>query len=377
LKKTKICHVCDRITGESDGVFTHLMMLFNIIDRNKYDQILIYQGGEIVEKKLRQLGIKYYCVPKLTKRLSFTCFIRLYTILKNENVDIIQSHLIKPYILSGILNMLLKMKLIFNYHGLFIASEYHNQIEKFILQLLHLVIVYSRSVQLAITPSESSKRIMESETKIFPKVEVYYNGFMPSNQIELNSSLVEELTDIKSKYFIVGIVARIETEKRIDYALTILKDMLSSGQSVFFVFFGDGHLIQKMKILSEQLVVHNNCKFFGYVSDAPIYFKYFDTILSTSDREGLPLTYWEAMANSVPIVSTDVGGAKEILIENNCGLIFQKGNLEAGKLAIQRLIEDKAFRISLGQNGTRVINQKYNMVFFKKYFEELYSNLVK
>lgn len=375
--KIKICHICDRITGESDGVFTHLLMLFNSVDPTKYEQILIFQGGEVVKAKLLQLGIRYYIIPELSKRLSLLCIRKLYRVIKKENVDIIQAHLIKPYILAGLLNIILGAKLIFNYNGLFLSSVYHNRIERFLLQLLHSIIVYTKSVQVALTPSESSKRLLESETKIFPKVEVYYNGFIPVNQNVQDISVKEELLKLKSEYFIVGVVARMEIQKRMDNALKILQSLLNSGEKVFFVFFGEGPLLNEMMSLSAQLNVSDNCRFYGYVQNAPSYFDCFDIILFTSDWEGLPLTYWEAMANSIPIVSTDVGGAKEILVENNCGLVFPKGNIEAGKLSVQRLIDDKAFRLSLGKNGNRVLNQKYNMTLFKNYFEDLYENIIK
>ena len=63
------------------------------------------------------------------------------------------------------------------------------------------------------------------------------------------------------------------------------------------------------------------------MEDVENYYKYFDLVLFTSDWEGMPLTMWEAMANSVPIVAPDVGGFKEILEENKCGLIYESKDL--------------------------------------------------
>lgn len=376
LQKIKICHICDRITGQADGVYTHLLMLLNNIDKSRFEQIVIFQGGEIVENELKKNGIKVFIVPELNRRLSIKGFINIYKILRNEEVDIIQAHLIKPYILSGLMNILLKKKLIFNYHGLFLSSVYHNPLERFILQILHFLIVFSRSVQIAIVPSQNSKSIIEAETKIFPRVEFYYNGFNPRYSEDPDKELEKELIKIKSNYFVVGIIARLETEKRIDYSLKLLKSLLDSRCKVFFAFFGDGPLEGEMRSLSEKLSVNTNCKFFGYVKDAHIYLKYFDTILFTSDWEGLPVTYWEAMANSIPIVSTEVGGAKEILVENNCGLVYQKGNIYEGEKAIIKLMEDETLRLTFGKNGKEAIQTKYNINSFKSFFENLYNDLM-
>ena len=376
LQKIKICHICDRITGQSDGVYTHMLMLLNSIDKNRFEQIVVFQGGEIVEKELKDNGIKVFIIPELNKRVSLKGFINIYKILRNEEVDIIQAHLIKPYILTGLMNILLKKKLIFNYHGLFLSSVYHNFLERLFLQIIHFIIVVSRSVQIAIVPSQNSKHILEAETKIFPRVEVYYNGFSPRSGGDSDKEAEEELVKIKSIYFVVGIVARLETQKRIDYSLRLLKSLIDGGYKVFFVYFGDGPLEEEMRSLSEELSINKNCRFFGYVKDAHLYIKYFDTILFTSDWEGMPLTFWEAMANSVPIISTDVGGAREILTENDCGLIYRVGNVDEGVKSLIKFIENAALRLTMGKNGEVAIQTKYSNNSFNSFFENLYNDLM-
>lgn len=374
--KIRICHICDRITGKADGVFAHLLMLFRNINNLRFEQIVIFQGGEVVENELKKLGIKFYIIPGLTKRISVTGFISIYKILKEEQTDIIHTHLIKPYILAGLINIFLKKKLIFNYHGLFIDSIFHSFFEKQALYFIHSLICFAKAVDIAIVPSKFSKQKLETETKLFSKIEIYYNGFDGRLDESLDSAIVYELKNRKTNSFLVGIIARLEIEKRIDLSLLILKELSESGYSVFFVFFGDGPLENEMKILSQNLGVNNKCKFYGFVEKASNYIKYFDTILFTSDREGLPLTYWEAMANSVPVISTDVGGAREILIENNCGLVYPLGNIDGGEKAITRLIEDETLRLILGENGRAAINEKYNANKFRKQVESIYNGLL-
>ena len=70
--------------------------------------------------------------------------------------------------------------------------------------------------------------------------------------------------------------------------------------------------------------LNQNVKMLGYIPNAKLYIKYFDLLLFTSDWEGLPLSVWEAMAAKVPIVSTDVGGVKEILEKEKCGLTYPR-----------------------------------------------------
>lgn len=374
--KIRVCHICDRITGKADGVFSHLLMLLRNVDNDRFEQIVIYQGGEIVENEFKKLGIKFYIVPGLRKRISVTGIISIYKIFKKEKVDILHTHLIKPYILAGLINIFQKNKFILNYHGLFIDSIFHGFFEKQVLYAIHSLICFTKAVDIAIVPSKFSKQKLETETKLFPKIEIYYNGFDGRMDNSFDSAIVDELKNRKTNSFLVGIITRLEIQKRIDLSLLILKKLIDKGYSVCFAFFGDGPLEYEMKILSEKLDVNNNCKFYGFVGQASNYIKYFDTILFTSDWEGLPLTYWEAMANSVPIVSTDVGGAREILIENNCGLVYPAGDIDEGEKAIIRLMEDETLRLLLGQNGKNAIQTKYSVKSLKSIFENLYEDLM-
>jgi glycosyltransferase involved in cell wall biosynthesis len=375
-KTIKVCHICDRITGKADGVFGHILMLMDNIDKNKYEQIVIYQGGEIVENELNKMGIKVYALPGLTKRLSFNAITNIYKIIRSENINIIHTHLLKPYIIGGMINIFLRKKFIYNYHGLFINSIYHSRIDKLILKVFHWLICFFKAVDIVILPSKGSKHLLESETNLFPQIEVYYNGYNSNTQGQADEKISSVLQDYKGKYFLIGIIGRIDVEKKIETSLKILKELIQKEYSVFFVYFGDGPLKDEMKNYATSMGVDSNCKFFGFIKNVKCYLKYFDIILFTSDWEGLPLTYWEAMGNSVPIISTDVGGAREILIENDCGLVYPKGNIEEGVKAVEFVIKNEYSRRKLGENGKLAIQSKYNTHAFKTFFEDLYDYLM-
>ena len=52
----KVCHIVNLITGKSDGVYAHLKSIFRNYDRNKFEHILIFQGGEKIEKGSERIG---------------------------------------------------------------------------------------------------------------------------------------------------------------------------------------------------------------------------------------------------------------------------------------------------------------------------------
>ena len=373
--KITICHILNLITGRADGVYTHLKMLLNLLPKDKYRQIVIFQGGTFVENDLRQMGIGYHIVPWLGKRSFFSASYSVIRILKTENVDIIQSHLVKPYILSGVINLFLRKRHIFNYNGLFIDNLYYNKLEKLLLNILHYLITTFKAVNIAVVPSLCSKTLLINETNRFPKVDVYYNGYDPSFPESSDPAIINYIQNLKSDYFIVGIIARLEIQKRIDHALDICKALLNRNQNVFFIFMGDGPLENSSKEYANKLGISSNISFLGYVNNARNYIKYLDTLLFTSDWEGLPLTIWEAMYNKVPIISTDVGGNKEIIDGEKCGFVFARGDIYSAVNYIQKLISDPALKNKLGENGIDALNRKYSYNNFRLFFENLYDKL--
>lgn len=68
--------------------------------------------------------------------------------------------------------------------------------------------------------------------------------------------------------------------------------------------------------------------------------------------EPFGIAFVEAMYSSLPVITTSMGGAKEV-ITHECGVLVPPGDAEALRLALLRLIEDSAARRALGAGGPR------------------------
>jgi len=373
----KICHIVNVITGKSDGVYKHLKMIFALSDKTKFEHFLIFQGNKKIEEELTVLGIKVYSVNSLNKKISLGAFFEIYKIIIQNNPDIIHTHLIKPYAIAGLLNILLRRKFIFNYHGIFISrNSYYNFLEKAIYQVIHYLIYFFKAVDMVLVPSEKSKQLLTSQTKLFPDPVVYYNGYHCGENNELDNNILKSISLLKNESTIIAVVGRLEREKRIDRALMLFSKMKSEGANIHLLVFGDGKLKDKLKRLASTLGTTDSVSFFDYTPNVESYFKYFDILLFTSEWEGLPITMWEAMANEVPIVAPDVGGFKEILAENKCGLVYEPGNLAEAKEKLFLLLKDEKLRKELAENGKEAVEKKYNAKNFIRVIEEIYNRLL-
>ena len=377
--RIKICHFVNLITGRADGVYAHLKMIFKYVDQEKFQQYLVFQGNPEIEEEITKLGVKVYVMGSLNKKYSIKSFKDFYSFVKSENIDIIHAHFLKPYAISGIVNIFLKRRMIFNYNGLFIDNLYNKKIEiiiyNFFYKIFHLIINLSNSVNIAIVPSNRSKELLLKETKLFPNIRVYYNGYDSFVSEQPATQLVNYFLELKKSKLIIGMVARIDIQKRIDIALKIIKKITQVRNDIFFLILGEGALLDEITHLIYSMNLQEKVNLLGYIPNAKIYIKYFDLLLFTSDWEGFPLSIWDAMAAGVPIVSTDVGGIKEILENEICGITFKKGDVAEGSKIILELLSDKDSMKNMSRNGKNAVINKYNKETFAEFFTNIYTEL--
>jgi glycosyltransferase involved in cell wall biosynthesis len=377
MEKIKVCHVVNIISGKSDGVYAHLKMLFKYLDANRFEQYLVFQGDPAIEEEVKSLGVTVYPMPSLKKKFSLAVFVELYRFLKKNEISIIHTHLIKPYVIVGVVNVFLKEKAIFNYHGSFIKNdEYHTTLEEVVYKLAHLVVHLCRSYQRVVVPSQSSQRILLAETHLLPPIEVYYNGGTldkktPADDREPN--IIQNLVPNKHR---IGIVSRFEPEKRIDVALHIAQQLLSRRNDVHFFILGDGVLEDRMRRLASELQLTGRVTILGFLPNVQEYLSAFDIVLITSDREGLPFIVWEAMAKGVPIVASDVGGIREIVEREQCGKVYERRNVQEAVSLLDQLLSDDAMREAMGRSGRSAIEKKYNALQFGRKFESIYLSVM-
>ncbi len=373
----KVCHIANHITGKADGVYTHLKMIFRYSDKEKFQHYLIFQGGKKIENELSEMGIKVFVSESLKKKISLKAFIDIYRFIKENDITIIHTHLVKPYAIAGLANIFLRKKFIFNYHGLFIFNNvYYGLVEKIIYGTIHFIINIFKVVDVVLVPSKKSKELLLAETKLFPEPVVYYNGY-DSNEMptKINSELYYYIEKLKREKIIIAIVGRLEIDKRIDKAINIFKNIISKNEKVHLVIFGNGKLETDLKNIAKDLNLTKYIDFLGYIEGFNNYYSLFDIVLFTSDWEGMPLTMWEAMAHKVPVLAPDVGGFKEILEENNCGLLYEPTNMKEAEKKLLKLIVDNHLRKELGENGPKAIEKKYNADNFIRQIENIYLSI--
>ena len=101
-----------------------------------------------------------------------------------------------------------------------------------------------------------------------------------------------------------------------------------------------------------------------------------DIIALTSLNEGTPVSLIEAMAAKLPVVSTDVGGVRDVVDNEVNGYTIKHGDIETYVEKLRLLVENPEKRNKFGVNGFEKVMKKYHYARLVKDFEFYYKDLL-
>jgi len=108
------------------------------------------------------------------------------------------------------------------------------------------------------------------------------------------------------------VVSRLEPEKRIAKALFIFARLLKEEPDATLTILGEGRERGRIERMVRVLGIEGKVSLLGHVPDIAPYYASHDVLLHTSRFEGYGLALVEARLSGLPVVSTDVGVAKEV-----------------------------------------------------------------
>lgn len=159
------------------------------------------------------------------------------------------------------------------------------------------------------------------------RIETLYNRIdIAAVQAGLKSrEEAREALGLPQDAWVVGNVGRLHPDK--DQATLIrgfaeALPQLPTGS--LLAIMGSGRLEASLKALAEQLGVTAQVHFLGQVPEGRRYFRAFDLFVLSSDHEPFGMVLLEAMAAEVPVVSSDNGGACEVV--QGAGRLFRYPN---------------------------------------------------
>jgi glycosyltransferase involved in cell wall biosynthesis len=129
--------------------------------------------------------------------------------------------------------------------------------------------------------------------------------------------------------------------------LEAFSKLLHESPRTVLLLAGDGPLASTLMDQARILNVDANIRFLGHRADVERVLAALDVFVLSSRSEGLSNTILEAMASGVAVVATAVGGASELVVHGETGLLTVSGDADSLASAISLLIRDGGMRARL------------------------------
>lgn len=305
-----------------------------------------------------------------TEYISIAKFLNQY-IRKNE-ISIIHSHLFNADILAVLTKKLFNRKI-------FLLSTKHGYSEKYLLKyknnpgkIPHDFYYYTtrfiiKQIDLNVTVSKSVSNLYYNIKLTSERMRYIHHGvnIPQSNNIEIPAISGEP------KVLVVG---RLEEIKGHSHLIDALPIVVKKYPDLKVLFLGNGSLRNKLIAQATELSISNNVEFLGFQNPAN-YSPICKVMVIPSLYEAFGLVYIEGFALKIPVIAFDVGGAKEIIKDNETGfLVNQEQTVELAEKIIY-VLENPVKAKEIIDNAYNEFLAYYNMDRLLSELAKLYKSI--
>jgi glycosyltransferase involved in cell wall biosynthesis len=323
-------------------------------------------------RDLRDEGIPVSCCWR-QPGLDFVVSMRLARYLRELRADIIHAHQGTPWFYAALSRLLHRVpRLLFEEHGRFYPERENKKracVNRWLVRrLTHGFVAVSKDVR---------SRLERYEGLDSGDIEVVYNGVTPQTRLtdEVRQALRREL-GFAPNHFVVGTVGRFDPIKNLPLLVGSIGAALGSVSDIRGLLVGDGPLFAQIQGEVERAGLGEAIKMPGFREDARNLIQCMDLFVLSSFSEGTSMALLEAMAASVPVVVTDVGGNPEIVLDGESGTIVPSGAVGALTAAIVRVAKDPEQRRELGDAGRRRFEKHFTFAGMIERYDAKYAELL-
>ncbi len=403
-KKIKILRIITRLN--IGGPSIHVSLLTKGLDPERFESILVSGSVSDLEGDMSyvatDLGLKPLVVPSLRREISLPrdmrTLLRLLKLLDQEKPDIVHTHTAKAGTLGRIAvfihNLIHKKRVLVIHtfhghvlHGYFsrLKSQMFIWAERLQGKATDLIIAISGSQK-----SELSRKYCIAPEEKFRTVKLGFN-LQSFSSIKGLKGQFRKSIGVDPRTFLIGIVGRlvaIKNHKMFLYAAKIFVEENPDFETKF-VIIGDGELREELMSYSVALGLSDHVIFCGWIRDLPKVYADLDILILTSINEGTPVSIIEAMASSVPVISTDAGGVRDLMGSSRSkydldgfevcqrGLICRQGAVNGLAKGIKFLLMNSTFRQETSDAAAEFARRDYSAGRLLTEIESIYLNLMK
>lgn len=158
---------------------------------------------------------------------------------------------------------------------------------------------------------------------------------------------------------ILVIVARLTFEKGYRELIEALDACADLPWTALFVGRDDGDGPAIRQLLAQHSIVHR-VHLLGDRNDIPLLLAVSNLFVLPSYTEGVPRSVIEAQCMGLPVVTTDVRGCREVVVDQQTGIIVKPKDPVSLANAVRTMLQDSTMRLEYGNNGRLRARQRFS-----------------
>jgi len=366
-----IAHIVYRLS--IGGLENGIINLVNRLPRNRFRHIIISltEIGDMADR-IENPDVIVYELNK-TDGIDFPVYIKLLKLLRETQPDILHTRNLGtldcqiPGLFAGI-----KCR-VHGEHGWGMRNIDGNRkkdrtIRRLISPIVHKYVAVSKDIESWLVSEVGIRRT---------KISQIYNG------VDTSRFLPAEHYDsyCRRKYFVIGYVGRLQEEKNpldLIRMLDILGEELvpQERERIRIMIVGDGPLYRDIEKISNESNFGKSIELLGSRNDIPEIMRKFDIFVLPSLNEGISNTILEAMATGLPVVANNVGGNKEIVIDNVTGFLVTPRDVKSMAESVIKYFRNPDLAEKHGAAALLRVHAEFSLDKMLYAYSDLYDSLI-
>ncbi|MDR2440437.1 MAG: glycosyltransferase family 4 protein [Planctomycetaceae bacterium] len=377
----KIAHIITRliIGGAQENTILNCEDLIN----DYGDDVLLIVGpttgpeGTLMDRSMQT--IPTVILPHLIRNISpyydVAAYWEIKRVLRKFRPDVVHTHSAKAGIIGRIAAWNLGIRVVIHsIHGApfypfqnYVVREFYKYCERWAARHCHAMIsVADAMTDLMVTGKIAPK---EQFVTVYSGMEV--KPFIESEQYR-NS--VRKQFGFAENHLVIGKIARLFHLKGHEFIIASARSIIERIPEVRFFFVGNGILTEYYRREIHRLGLEDYFIFAGLIppEQIPAMISAMDIVVHTSLREGLARVLPQALLSGKPVISYDIDGAKEVVLNGKTGFLIPPQSVTELADAVIRLAENPILRKEMGDTGRQLFAQQFDHHYMTRQIRQIY-----
>lgn len=330
--------------------------------------------GLLVEK-LEASHIEVRVIHNFLRDVSITkdvrSFFEILSLLHKERPDVLHISSSKAGAIGVLAGRFVGIKrIVFTIHGLPADESWRPRWQRLLIAGVTWLTIYLTHATITISKEDFER--LSNQSGIKQKIKRIRNGVEPISFLSADLAKSQLVPQIQPNTILIGGVGELHPNKNwslLIHALTTLP------KNVHICIIGEGEERGQLELLAEKLQVSERVHLVGYQENVATLLSAFTMLVLPSKKEGLPYVILEAGTASLPVITSDLPGTREIIETGMNGiLIEQTPNMLSA--SIQILLRDEGMQRRLGFELNKTVLNGFSQTAMVENTLEVYSSII-